>query len=69
MVELVERDEAGTYRAVYTLEFAEVIFVLHAFNKKSSKGIATNKADLDLIDRRRAWAAEVYIKLKKEGRL
>lgn len=49
---IVKNDAGGTYRAVYTVEFKEVIYVLHVFQKKSKTGIKTPKVDLDLIDRR-----------------
>jgi phage-related protein len=44
--------EGNAYRAVYTVRFAGVIYVLHAFQKKSKKGIATPRATLDLIKSR-----------------
>lgn len=49
VLEVVENDEGGTYRAVYTVRLADWIYVLHCFQKKSTKGIETPKADLDLI--------------------
>ena len=49
VLEVVEVDAGGTYRAVYTVKFAEAVFVLHCFQKKSKSGIATPKADMDLI--------------------
>ena len=58
--EIVSVHASGTYRAVYTVRFAEAIFVLHAFQKKSKKGIATPKADLDLIAKRLKRAAEEH---------
>jgi phage-related protein len=56
VLELKEDDEAGTYRAVYSVRFDDAIYVLHAFTKKSKKGIATDKADVDLIKARLKWA-------------
>ena len=50
--ELVEDHDGDTYRAVYTVRFAEVIYVLHAFQKKSTKGIKTAKRDIDLVGAR-----------------
>jgi phage-related protein len=41
--------DGNTFRAVYTVKIKGVIYVLHAFQKKSSKGIATPKAELDKI--------------------
>lgn len=49
VLEVVEDDAGGTYRAVYTVKFADVVFVLHCFQKKSKRGIATPKADMDII--------------------
>ena len=58
VLEVVEDDEGGTYRAVYTVRFEEAVFVLHCFQKKSKSGIATPKADMDII-RARLKVAEV----------
>jgi len=49
VLEVVEDATGGTYRAVYTVKFAEAVFVLHCFQKKSKSGIATPKGDMDLI--------------------
>jgi phage-related protein len=56
VMEIVERDRSGAYRAVYTAQLGEAIYVLHAFQKKSKRGIATPKQDIDLIRRRLAEA-------------
>jgi phage-related protein len=53
-------DPSGTYRAVYTVKFGGIIYVLHVFQKKSKSGIATPKAELDLIQRRLDQAKEHY---------
>jgi phage-related protein len=45
---------SDAFRAVYTVRFAEVIYVLHAFQKKSTRGVETPKRELDLIRRRLA---------------
>ena len=50
--EAVEDHDGGTYRAVYTVRFKEVVYVLHAFQKKSPKGIRTARPDVELIARR-----------------
>jgi phage-related protein len=52
VLEVVEDDAGGTYRAVYTVKFDEAVFVLHCFQKKSKRGIATPKADMDIIHAR-----------------
>lgn len=58
VVELIETRSSGTFRAVYTVRFAQAIFVLHVFQKKSRHGIETPKPDLDLIAARLWRAAE-----------
>lgn len=60
VLEVVSDYDGDTFRAVYTLKFAKVVFVLHAFQKKSRKGIATPKSDIDLIKQRLKAAAEYY---------
>jgi len=57
VLEVVEDWEGNTYRAVYTVRFMCGVFVLHVFQKKAKRGVATRKADLDLI-RDRLKAAE-----------
>jgi phage-related protein len=52
VLEVVESDVGGTYRAVYTVQFAEAVYVLHCFQKKSKQGIATPKQDMDVIQSR-----------------
>ena len=61
VLEVVEYDEGGTYRAVYTVKFKEAIFVLHVFKKKSKHGIATPKQEIDLIKDRLKLADEMYM--------
>lgn len=58
--ELVEDHDGNTYRAVYTVQFKEIIYVLHAFQKKSPKGIKTARTDVDLIARRLRAAQQAY---------
>jgi phage-related protein len=48
-LEVVEDHRGDTYRAVYTVKFEGYVFVLHCFQKKSKKGIATPKPDIDKI--------------------
>jgi len=60
VLEVVAAHSGNAYRAVYTVKFAEAVFVLHAFQKKSKKGIATPKPDIDLIEQRLKTAAEYY---------
>jgi phage-related protein len=58
--EVVEDHRADTYRAVYTVRFEGVVYVLHAFQKKSPRGIKTLSKDVDLIRRRLSEARADY---------
>lgn len=49
VLEVVELFDGEAYRAVYTLKFAAAVYVLHVFHKKSKRGIATPKTELNLI--------------------
>ena len=59
-------DRAGTFRTVYTVEFEDVIAVLHVFQKKSKEGIKTPKKEIDLVLRRLKQARIDYHNLKRE---
>jgi len=61
VLEVVEDWNRNAYRAVYTIRFTSAVFVLHVFQKKSKRGIATPKSDLNLIERR-LKAAEQFAK-------
>lgn len=52
LVELLEDDDGDTYRAIYTVHYADVVYVLHCFKKKSTRGISLPKADKETIERR-----------------
>ena len=52
VLEVVEGKAGSTYRAVYTVKIAGVVYVLHCFQKKSTSGIATPKPDMDLVRER-----------------
>jgi len=52
VLEIVEDHRGDTYRAVYTVRFSEVVYVLHAFQKKSKRGIKTPQTDVTLITER-----------------
>ncbi|WP_439685188.1 type II toxin-antitoxin system RelE/ParE family toxin [Cupriavidus oxalaticus] len=64
VLEVLEDDAAGTYRAVYTVKFAEAVFVLHCFQKKSKRGIATPKADIEIIRARLKVAEALALELQ-----
>jgi phage-related protein len=50
--ELVESFDGNAYRAIYTVRFEGLVYVLHAFQKKSPSGIRTAQADVDLVSER-----------------
>ena len=57
--EIVDDYDTNTYRAVYTVKIGRSLYVLHAFQKKSKRGIATPKQEIDLIKRRLRRAKEL----------
>ncbi len=61
VLEVVEDWRGNAYRAVYTVRFAAVVFVLHVFQKKAKSGIATPRQDMELI-KERLKAAEQIVK-------
>ncbi len=61
VLEVVEDLHGDTYRAVYTVRFADAIYVLHCFQKKSKHGVQTPKREMDLI-RERFREAEIKAK-------
>lgn len=61
VLEVVEDWRGDTYRAVYAVRFANAIYVLHCFQKKSTRGIETPKREIDLI-RERLREAEAQAK-------
>lgn len=52
VLEVVEDHQGDAYRAVYTVRYAQAVYVVHCFQKKSTSGIATPKPDMELIERR-----------------
>ena len=66
VLEIVADDDGDTYRAVYTVELEGRVYVLHAFQKKSKRGIKTSKQDIDLIRQRLKEARAVHRELSKE---
>ena len=56
VMEIVENFDTDTYRAVYTVRFKGVVYVLHCFKKKAKTGIATPRHDVELIEARLKWA-------------
>jgi phage-related protein len=50
VLEIVESHDGNAYRAVYTVQFPKAVYVLHAFQKKSTRGIQTAKKDVEAVD-------------------
>ncbi len=65
VVEVVADYDGDTFRAVYTVKFGSFVYVLHAFQKKSKKGKATPKHDMDLIKKRLQAAKKDFEKRTK----
>jgi len=69
IVELVDDFDGDTYRAVYTVRFGDAVYVLHAFKKKSKRGIKTPQSEIDLVKRRLRDAEYDHVaRFKKEKR-
>jgi phage-related protein len=60
VLEVVEDDSSGTYRAIYTVKFKEALYVLHAFQKKSKKGKETPKEEMEIVIKRLKLAQEKH---------
>jgi len=60
VLEVAEDFRGETYRAVYTLRLAQVVYVLHCFKKKSKSGVKTPKQEMDLVRKRLRRAGEDY---------
>lgn len=62
VIEISVDDESGdrTFRTTCAAKFGNVVYVLHAFQKKAKSGIATPKHDLDLIEQRLKAARQHY---------
>lgn len=60
VIEIVAVHRGNAWRAVYTVRFPDAIYVLHAFQKKSTKGISTPAREIKLIKQRLADAARDF---------
>ena len=68
MLEIVEDYDENTFRVVYTVKFSEAVYVLHAFQKKSKKGVRTHKREMDLVRERLKRARENHDAKQKRGK-
>jgi phage-related protein len=60
VMEIVDHHNTNAYRAVYTAQFDEAIYVLHVFQKKSKRGVTTPTSDMDRIRRRLTTAEQLH---------
>ena len=60
ILEVVKDHEGNTYRAIYTVRFAQAVYVLHVFQKKSPRGIETRQSDVALVRERLKLAQRDY---------
>jgi phage-related protein len=67
VMEVVSDHRGDTFRAVYTVNLAGRVYVLHAFQKKSKTGIATPKAEIDLMRQRLKRAIELHATWEKQN--
>lgn len=67
VLEIIENYSGDTYRAVYTVNFTDVIYMLHCFQKKSKSGVETPRQDIELINRRLKAAEQDYNDRYKRG--
>jgi phage-related protein len=68
VLEVVEDDDGSTFRVVYTVKFANAVYVLHAFQKKSKSGIKTPQAEIEVVRRRLKAAEEDHASRRAEDR-
>ncbi len=60
VLEMIADFDGATYRAVYTVRFVDVLYVLHAFKKKSKTGVATPRAEIELVKARLKYAETLH---------
>jgi phage-related protein len=60
VLEIVENHRGDAYRAIYTVRFANAVYVLHAFQKKSPSGVKTRRRDVEMVNKRLKLAQQDY---------
>ena len=70
VLEIIEDFDGNAFRAVYTVRFADAVYVLHAFEKRSKKGIKTPKREMDVVRSRlrMAWESDRARANRKGGK-
>lgn len=69
IIEIIDTNLSGTYRVMYAITMPRAVFVLHAFQKKSTQGIKTAQKDIELIKDRLKHAQEIYKDMIEKGLL
>jgi phage-related protein len=69
VLEVVEDHAGNTYRAVYTVKFEGIVYVLHAFQKKAKRGIRTPKRDVNLMKQRLREAKILHTEMCRTGKI
>ena len=64
VLEVFDDSEGNTYRCVYTVKLARAVYALHAFQKKSRKGVKTSPHEINLIKERYKRAAEYHARIR-----
>ena len=67
VLEVVSSHEGDAFRTVYTVRFAEAVYVLHAFQKKSNTGAKTPKREIELVRQRLKSAKEHYDEMTRRA--
>ena len=65
ILEVVSLHDGDSFRAIYTVRFAEAVYVLHCFQKKSKSGIATPQQELNMLRTRLRAAHNAHTEWKK----
>lgn len=60
VLEVIAPYGGDAFRAVYTARFGDAIYVLHAFQKKSTQGVATPRKEIELVKQRLTAAERDY---------
>ena len=59
VLEIVSDFRGNTFRAVYTVRFPRAVYVLHVFQKKSKRGIATPQREIKVVKKRLAQVVQL----------
>jgi phage-related protein len=67
VLEVVDDCDGDTYRTVYTVRFPDAVYVLHAFQKKSKRGTATPRHDIEVVNARLELARQLHAQRTRKG--